>query len=126
MGSVISTPGVERIFDGTIERIDLRLFTKTNRNTNVCNTFYVSNSNYFYLFIEYLTELWYLGRIVEKKFVDEHNPNESIVLMDSGREYIIHDCLPVYDKPTSFKRLEMFIANTIMFSPRCVKISSTK
>lgn len=112
MGTIFSKSefGVERIFDGSVKVIDLRKFTET---TLKCNVFYTNGlMSDVYLFIYYLKDFWYLGKIVSEKLIDENNPNESIILTNSGRQYLIHKNIPFYDIPENCKELDLFITNT--------------
>lgn len=123
MGSSNSTPGVERLFDGTAGLIDLRPYTKTDISNDFCNVFYnMGRSGDKHIFIWYLNEYWYIGKIYREKFINAHNANEVIVTMFSGRRYIIFKDLNFYDIPIPYKDIEEFIMNTKMyFSPIIAK-----
>lgn len=118
MGQIFSTPGVERLFDGTADTIDLRPFTTTFTEENSCNVFYcVSDSGGKHLFIFYLDVYWYLGKVVTENYLDDHNPNESIVKVKSGRKYVIYKCLYEFRAPLHHKDVEDFIKNTKVYFP---------
>lgn len=89
MGNYFTYYGIERIFDKDTKIIDLRLYTKTDKN-GFCNVFYTIISNRQFLVIYHLSQYFSLGYVVENKENDPLNPNHSIVTVNSGRKYIIH------------------------------------
>lgn len=122
MGSILSTPSVERLFDGTASIIDLRPFTRTNNYNCFCNVFYVNSINKCsHLFIFYLDNYWYLGKVFNEKLIDDHNANESELLMVSGRRYLIHKNIPSYNIPDLYKDVESNIYNKITYISPIIK-----
>lgn len=108
MGNLTDKPGVERLFDGKSPIIDLRQFTTTNV---VSNVFFHEINKVRYLFIFYLGDYWCLGSVLGEFILDNYNPNHSILLMFSGRKYIIHKFLPYYILNASYKIVEEHILN---------------
>lgn len=84
--------GVERLFDKSINSIDLRRFTLTNKE-DISNVFYYKDkrkTGYVYLFIYYLDIYISLGKITSEQYLNTNDPNVIKTTVESGREYIIH------------------------------------
>lgn len=100
MGNNIKPYGIERIFDKSIDIIDLRMFLKSDTD-GYCNVFFFQKNNsseYTYLMILFLDEFWCLGIIINKEYPDKYNPNIYIITVDNGRKYIV----------TSFLEIQIF------------------
>lgn len=121
MGSYLSTPGIERLFDGTVTCVDLRSYTRTNPVNNKCNVFYVNVDNKICLFVFYLGDYWNLGIVFDEKLIDDKNGNESELLMNSGRRFLIHKNINFELLPSTYKHVDSYIINEIKY--RSLKIN---
>lgn len=90
MGNLLKPYGIERIFDKSINNIDLRAFLKTDINGN-SNVFIwkKDNNSDEYLMIIFIEQIFSLGKIIDKEYPDKYDPNVCIIKTDNNRKYIV-------------------------------------
>lgn len=89
MGQFYSYPGIERLFDKEYDTIDLRDYIKKKSIENPVFIGIIYNGDHI-LLMNYLDDIWFLGKIKEKSFMSNSDFINGIVTTEFGRKYIIY------------------------------------
>lgn len=122
MGVGVSMHSVDRLFDATVETIDLRTFIMTGPSTSMPNVTIYSTDTEQFLFLWYLGDYWNLGKIVKTHYVSSYTLSESVVTVATGRKYVIYTDVPILEKPGFYRNIDDHIKVEPVYKPKLENI----